>query len=495
MRSLLPSARRPRAAAAGVAVLALAAAVTTTLGPASAQPPTQAPRAQVTSVTVHRGGPDRTVTFHRAHPGEVFLHASVSAPGVSWAQRRNESAVVSAYVDGHYATDIVIMSASGVARDFALGHLGAGRHTLRIHYADRRSPSNAGVARLRDIGFRTVRPSNPAYVAAKYAPVLYGRTDAPKGRRPLQNNHTDTPLIAWHQTLPAKKAGHSVIEYSVAWSNEDGGTPTPALMAQWGRTTDIEWIYRVEVDAQGRRVAGTGRFQGANHATTTFRGRYDGTHPVLQTCTSNNNVCDTKALQKLKLAPDPMRFALDARNRLAADQPREHEMDVNPWTYQIMGREMVREGKVTDTVPDPSIPGLADQRTYLYLAVDQAPSNGTVGLAVDVVLQSGATTTTYTSDHLSAIPTLFTIHRRGPAATTIKLPPGTTPADILSISARRVLQFPAGPDSNASVAVTAIDRAFFLGSDYLPLASFAQGPVSATLTQAAPTQVIWPPAT
>ena len=219
MRTLLPSVRRPRAAAAGLAAVALAATVTSTLGPASAERPAHGSRAHVTAVAVHRGGPDRTVVFHRAHAGEVFLDATVSAKGVSWARRGNESAVVSAFVDGRYATDIVITSAGGVARQFALGHLGAGRHTLRVHYAAGRSPSNAGAARLRDIAFRTVRPGSPAYVAAKYAPVLYGRTDVPRGR-PLQNNHTDTPLIAWHQVLHAATPGHSILEYSVAWSNE-----------------------------------------------------------------------------------------------------------------------------------------------------------------------------------------------------------------------------------------------------------------------------------
>ena len=59
---------------------------------------------------VHRGGPDATISFHRSQVGEVFLDATVSARGVSWAERKNESAVVSAYVDGHYATDIVITS-------------------------------------------------------------------------------------------------------------------------------------------------------------------------------------------------------------------------------------------------------------------------------------------------------------------------------------------------------------------------------------------------
>src|SRR5689334_10138445 len=101
MRTLLPCLRRPRAAAAGLVAVALAATVTSTLGPApaSAERPAHASRAHVTAVAVHRGGPDRTVVFHRAHAGEVFLDATVSAKGVSWARRGNESAVVSAFVD------------------------------------------------------------------------------------------------------------------------------------------------------------------------------------------------------------------------------------------------------------------------------------------------------------------------------------------------------------------------------------------------------------
>lgn len=90
------------------------------------------------------------------------------------------------------------------------------------------------------------------------------------------------------------------------WSNEDGGTDTPALMARWGRSTDIEWVYRVEVDQNGNRVAGSGVYQAANHQTLPFAGQYDGTHPLLETCTSNNNMCDT--------VDNPMRFALSTRD-------------------------------------------------------------------------------------------------------------------------------------------------------------------------------------
>lgn len=476
MPTILASVRRPAAVLTAL-VLAGTVAATTVGAPASAGD-RGAARAHSGAVKVHRGGPDRTVTFHRGRKGEAFLSATVSARGVSWAQRKNESAVVSVYVDGHYATDIVIMSSSPANREFALGKVGQGRHTLRLHYAGAKSRSRAGVAKLAHLRVTTVRPSSPAYAAARYAPVLYGRALKALGGR-FQNNRTDSPLVAWHQTLPAAKPGHSVIEYSVIWSNEDGGTNTPALMAEWGRTTDIEWVYRVEVDAHGERVPGTGVIQAANHVTKKFRGKYDGTHPLIQTCTSNNNVCDK--------VTDPMRFALSAREVLPSSRPREHEMDVHPWTYQVMAREMIREHQI-EAPPDPLTVGVGDQRTYLYVAVDHdtAPSSSaaSIGLAVDVRLKLDPTV--YESNHDI---TGWTILRDGPAATTVELPVGTRPVDVESIWVRRV---PLGNDDDSTLTVTRLQRAFFLRSGYRPESSFAAWRGAAILTTASPTAQIWP---
>ena len=170
--------------------------------------------------------------------------------------------MLSLSVDGHYVTDVVITSDEPTTRELALGQLLAGKHTLRVHYAADRSPSRAGAASLRRLDFRTVPRTDPDYVAARYAPVLYGR-NLPALGGPFQSATTDAPLIAWHEITPAATPGHSVIEYSVVWSNEDGGTDTPALMARWGRSTDIEWVYRLEVDERGERVPGTGVYQAA----------------------------------------------------------------------------------------------------------------------------------------------------------------------------------------------------------------------------------------
>jgi hypothetical protein len=478
MRSTLASATRPGATL--VAAALLAAGLTATTG-TSAHSQRSAAAAHTRSVRVHRGGHDATIRFHRGRSGEAFLEATVSARGVSWAHQKNDSAVVSAYVDEHYVTDIVITSSGPVSREFALGSLRAGRHTLRLHYAAKRSRSRAGRARIQHIGFTTVPHGSPGYVAARYAPVLYGRNIADLGGR-FENNRTDTPLIAWHQVLPASRPGHSMIEYSVVWSNEDGGTPTPLLMAQWGRTTDIEWVYRVEVNAHGRRVPRSGVFQAADHRTKPFHGTYDGTHPLLETCTSNNNMCG-----KIR---DPMRFALSTRDVLPAGQPREHEMDVHPWTYQVMAREMLREHKI-ESPSKPSTPDVGDQRSYLYVAVthDTLPSAAASGVGLTVEVRLTGKHKTYTSNHDNPIG-LGAINRNGPAATTVELPVGTEPSDVESISVRRV---PVGTtDNGASLSVTDLGRTFFLSRRYLPRPSFAQWHGDVTLTAATPTAQLWP---
>jgi hypothetical protein len=271
------------------------------------------------------------------------------------------------------------------------------------------------------------------------------------------------------------------VEYSVVWSNEDGGTDTPALMARWGRTTDIEWIYRVELDAAGQRVPGSDVFQAANHQTLRFTGRYDGDHPVLQTCTSNNNMCD--------VVTDPgMRFFLAVDQTRPADRAREELMDANPWTYPVTAKEMIREGKV-ESPSSAATPAMGDQRTYLFLEVKKSTGAGTgagtaPGVAVGVRLRGDPTL--YRSDHAQLS---WAIARDDPAATTIELPAGTTAADIASVTAIRTPMDLT--DNGAPVTVTSINRAFLLGPDYLPGPSFIAVRTSLTLTAAQPTGTVW----
>lgn len=434
-----------------------------------------------TSLTVTRGGAAASYAFTASTAGEGVLDVQASAPGASWGTAGSESAVVSISVDGRYQSDLVVMSSTPTTRSIALGPLGAGNHSIGVAFESDRSPAGATSATLDVTAVRIVAATDAGYVAMSHAPILYGRMLSKK--TPFANATTDTPLLAWHEATAATTPGDTVLEYSVVWSNEDGGTSPPALMARWGRTTDIEWIYRVEVDANGITVPGTAVYQGANHATKSFGGALEGDHPILETCTSNNNVCDSKIA-------DPMRFALDAEQTRVATRARESLMDANPWTYWVMAQEMFREGQV-ESPSDPSTSALGDPDTYLYLEVKKTtngPNDGNswIGVTIGVRLHSDPSVL-YRSDHATAG---WSIQRDLPAATTVELPTGATASDIASIEAIRTTS--GKKDTGASVTVTAINRGFFLDGGYVPQTSFVSWSGSMTLTPSSPVATIWP---
>jgi hypothetical protein len=471
----LPGGRRARRLAAVAAVGAVAVLATACV------PPVQWHGTNPAVLT--RNGADIVRAFRVDGPGEVLGRITARAPGVSWASTDATSAVVQVFVDGKYVTDDVVMSSRSTTREFDFGTLTAGRHELRLHFDTNASPPGATSVEVERFRARTIALDAPEYAAISHAPVLYGRNltraSGPSGR--FQNAVTDTPLVAWHEETPASTPGQRHLEYSIVWSNEDGGTSTPALMARWGRTTDIEWIYRVDVDADGNTVPGTAVFQAPLHGTVAFNGTYEGDHPLLQTCTLNNNVCDT--------VDDPMRFALSTAATLdASTHAREEVMDANPWTYHVMADEVRREGKVVANPDAAQAVSIADPRDYLYVVVRKhtlGPNNGTFWVGVTIGVKLKGDPTLYRSDR--GVHPDWSLQRDDPAATTVLLPPGTQPADIAEIDAIRV---PFGPDTGVDVQVDAVNRAFFLGRADRPHASFLSGATPATLTAAAPTAVL-----
>ncbi|MFI0354689.1 hypothetical protein [Actinomadura sp. 9N407] len=422
---------------------------------------------------IERGGPARTFTFTAARDGEAVIGFTAAAPGVSWARKGAESAVVAVDVDGRHVTDLVVPGADPTRRSLGLGPVRQGPHKVTLRFAKGSAPAAQRVTLARP------QVRMPDQVALRHSPIVVGRTGWPFGD-PYQNARTDTPLLAWHESRPAATPGHRVLEYSMVFSNEDGGTDTPALMARWGRSTDIEWVYQVEVDEQGRRVGGTGVYQGPQHFTLKFTGRYEGDHPVLQTCTSNNNMCDV-------ISPDPpLRFLPDASRTRPADRAREVVME--PWTYRVMAQEMLREGRI-EKPSDPATREVGDPRTYLFAELAKTTGAPTAwgsapGVSLGIRLEGDARL--YRSDHGERA---WSIERDGPASTTVELPPGTTVGDIASIEAIRT---PMGlGDNGAPATVTALQRGFFLDRAYRPGPSTVRWAGSVTLTPQAPTAVLW----
>jgi len=431
-------------------------------------------------IVVARGLPPVAVTVTAGRAGEAVLTLMADAPGVSWAVSGRESAVVSVDVDGHYVSDLVVFSARPTPREVALGALSTGRHTVRFRFAADRSAPSAHLVRLAGLRL-SLAAQNQTAIVRRHAPVLIGRSLAQFGG-PTQNARTDTPLLAWHEAVDGPVEGQRRLTYSVVWSNEDGGTDSPGLMARWGRTTDIEWVYSVVVDAHGQRVPDQAFYHGPNHQKLAFAGRYEGDHPLLQTCSDYNSMCDV-------LTGATMRFALPADETRPIRRAREYLMDVHPWSYRVMAEEMLREGKVEDP-SDPATPAMGDHRTYLYLEVDKdtgsPPESGTAP-GVSIVVRLRGDPADYRSDHAQAS---WAIARDDPAATTVELPSGVGRDDIERID---VIRVPLGTEDNgAPITVTDLNRAFFLDSNWRPDSSFAESHgLSLRLDPSTPTATIW----
>ncbi|HUQ39974.1 MAG TPA: hypothetical protein VM030_07440 [Acidimicrobiales bacterium] len=436
------------------------------------------------TVAVAKNTDDRTVTPRHelvvpvdSAAGEVLIAFEARAPGTSWAKAGRESTVLAVSIDAGPVSHLVVTGNEWQPHRALLGAVAAGRHRVVIEVAPSLSPV-PGPVQVRRTEVRVMPPGGPAGVVTRHAPMLFGRS-LPDHGGPGQNATTDTPLLAFHTISPATGEGHRVIEYSLVWSNEDGGTDTTALMARWGRSTDIEWAYRLEVDERGAAVPGTQVFQGPDHAVTRFAGTYEGSHPRLQTCTANNNLCD-------RVVDGALRFFLDPVTALPAGRAREWVMDTQPWTYARMAHELIREGKLEQRA-DPATDAVSDPANYLYVEIDRDTSPPQAapyaGLAVEVKLRNGRT---YTSHKAQPA---WTIQRDEPAATAVELPPGTTAADVLELVARRVPVYPVDPI--ATVTVTDVRRVFLLGRDHRPGPSFASFRGSAALDLLHPSASLW----
>jgi hypothetical protein len=160
------------------------------------------------------------------------------------------------------------------------------------------------------------------------------------------------------------------MRYTTVFTNEDGGTQSAALMARWGRMTDIEWIYEIRVNSAGEIISEI--YQGADHQTKNFTGPRLASHPLILDATVNNNFADT-GCSALRVSPILVKAEL-------SNGSRETMMDANPWTYRMMAEEAIREGRV-----DPTNLGantIADPRDYFYVEIESAPENAAVSVEI-----------------------------------------------------------------------------------------------------------------
>lgn len=390
--------------------------------------------------------------FRLESAAEVELDLVAAAPNTSWGTQGREAAVVTVSIDGHYQQDIMLFAGSETfTYPVTLGSLRPGEHTLRIDFNRKFSAPGASTATIQAAEISVIDRSRETYPALAHSPILYAR-------RNTIGRFSDTPLLMWYETT--RNGEVTAIRYSVIFTNEDGGTETNALMARWGRATDIEWVYEVKLDAQGKVVEAT--FQEVGHGTRPFRGDLEGTHPLLLVASDNNNFAD-KGRSEMRFALRPIPFDLSRHSR-------EEVMDRHPWTYRIMAEELHREGKIGES----SRIGqhMADPRNYLYLEAAAEPR----GAALSFAVKLRGDRQWYTSDLGIGY---FRIDRSGYFRTTIRLPAGATLDRIERIVVRCDL---AGDIRSRDVAsrlpeaactLTTVNKIFLLDKDFLPGPSLA----------------------
>jgi len=251
-------------------------------------------------------------------------------------------------VDGSRGHDMLLFPGTGLTHsDSLIGPLTDGRHSVELRPSELWKP----------VDCLSVQRVEPAIVAAgtqehdvyRRAPVLELRADT-------IGEQTDLPLYAYAERDQA--GAESAWRYSVVFSNEDGGTPARALLARWGRTTDIEQVY--EVGTIAGRVTREA-FQGPDHVIRAFTGRRQGEAPVLLVATMNNMVIDRgRSLAAVRLVPAVVDLGRATR---------ESTMDARPWVYRVMENELAAEGRIVVDAPlDDQWPRVApDPLAHIFL--------------------------------------------------------------------------------------------------------------------------------
>lgn len=389
---------------------------------------------------------------------EVVAELDLSAPGADWALAGAEAATARLETDGLPAQHVIVYGGPRPQRyPVFLGRLAPGAHTLRISREPKLSAAGARLE-IHDARIREIKPDDPAWDMVAHAPVLYPRANT-VGR------FSDIPLLTY--ATRALDRGQRVLEYTVIFSNEDGGTSTRSLMARWGRPTDIEYVYRVWLD--GRGAPARTLIQTREHKDVPYDGRREGFHPVLETVTDNNMVEPARAGSAIRFQLLPVEADLSRGSR-------EMVMDQFPVTYAIAAKELMREEKLRP-------PGraaderISDPRHYLTIELKLSLDKGAVQVFVE---RRGSP-----QWHGSATGRVEDfVFRSGWVRMAVELPPNTNPDEISALGVQCMVNRDPrkkGEPNTATCGVEAIGQVFFLGNDYRPRPSLRFSGAPATL--------------
>jgi hypothetical protein len=410
-----------------------------------------------------------TRAFQVDSEAEAIAVVRAGCTGCDWGVAGRESVALKVTLDGKYSQHLqLVRGEAAVDYHIGLGRVARGLHRLTLDRDPALSAPGAGPATIdvTDITFYNPGKSND-YTALSMAPILYAR-DNTVGR------FTDLPLIMWYEVVATARGRQ--YRYSVIFSNEDGGTSTDRLMATWGRTTDIEFVYGVELDESGKVLAE--EFQGPGHEVPAFKGQHEARHPLLWVSTDNNMVSETGPAS-IRYAPMAVKFDL-------TDQSREAVMDANPWTYAIASIEMRREGKIADD-PPPGLNKIPDPRRFVF--VEACGTIGNAALSISVGSRQSAVGDRQSQSALTWTPSdrglpRYRIVRDGCFTITTPLPVGTRAPDVRAIRVQAFERAPEQGDAPVApnpVTLTRINKMFMLDEQFLPGRSILKWTGSQTL--------------
>lgn len=455
-------------------------------------------------------------TFNLTEDMEVGLEINARSPGASWAREDAEAAALLISVDGVYNQDLLLWAGDELFQyRVMLGHLTKGKHTVSVALNLPRSAAEAQLAEVESLRPLPLAPrlrsvaAEEDQLALAHSPVLYARANTidhftdiplvmyyeilrgspgrlesglvrPPGAQVLSLNGrgdkvaAKVPSLNGRRTKAAARVSSRnaernkrisggtdlIVRYTVIFTNEDGGTQTLALMARWGRGTDIEWVYEFRL-RDAKIIEET--YQGVSHETKAFTGsRTGGQHPLLAVASDNNNFSDL-ACSAVRFAPLPVRADLETATR-------ESVMDRYPQTYRVMTEELQREHRISPTPTGINV--IADPRDYFYIEASSEQRGAALGFDVKVAGQPE----TFASD--IGDPRLR-IDRSGNFRTAVRLPHGVSPTAVEAVTARchATLQ-PAGERGCNHLKLL---RVLMLNQNYVPQILFIQAQPESSL--------------
>jgi hypothetical protein len=384
----------------------------------------------------------QTFSFTVSAPSEVIADLEMSSPGADWSKPGREAALASVVVDGRVPQHVMLFAGEERYTYSAfLGSLTPGKHELGIERDERYSAPEARM-KVWGVKFREVPPGSMEWTVLAHAPILYARADT-------VGAFTDVPLLAYCERLT--EDGRPLLQYTMIFSNEDGGTSTRQLMARWGRTDDIEYIYKAWLNSRGEVERAT--IQAKNHKEIDFDGAREGAHPFLIPATLNNMV-SAQGTSPIRYQIPPMLVDLSRHSR-------EEVLDEHPIGYRVMAQELEREDKLR---PFGTVDGekISDPRNYVYIEMNL--KNRDSALAASVRLRGEAT---WRSSHLGRSENA--ISRDGWVQTTIELPPGTRAEQIAEFGFECLIPSARPPLPDGACRLESVSKAFLMGRDYRPL--------------------------